>query len=155
MHHTHTHTHTHTFRACHGMRRLTALRQALSVARTHSPFLPFSPSLLPLPRLPTHQRTANPKPRTAKYKPHMPTICITPSDQAARQMSLSRGMFPRIVGSMIGRYVLSMYLFLCVYICLMVSLPVCICLPQPLSALDLSLSHARALSLLNCLFCSP
>jgi len=38
----------------------------------------------------------------AKYKPHMPTICITPSDQAARQMSLSRGMFPRIVGSMIG-----------------------------------------------------
>jgi len=38
----------------------------------------------------------------SKYKPHMPCICITPSDQAARQLCLSRGMFPRIVGSMIG-----------------------------------------------------
>ena len=38
----------------------------------------------------------------SKYKPHMPCICITPSDQTARQLCLSRGLFPRIVGSMIG-----------------------------------------------------
>jgi len=38
----------------------------------------------------------------SKYKPHMPCVCITPSDQAARQLCLSRGLYPRIVGSMIG-----------------------------------------------------
>lgn len=38
----------------------------------------------------------------SKYKPHMPCVCITPSDQAARQLCLSRGLMPRIVGSMIG-----------------------------------------------------
>lgn len=38
----------------------------------------------------------------SKYKPHVPCICITPSDQAARQLCLSRGVFPRVVGSMIG-----------------------------------------------------
>lgn len=37
-----------------------------------------------------------------KYKPHAPCICITPSDQTARQLCLSRGVFPRVVGSMIG-----------------------------------------------------
>jgi pyruvate kinase len=38
----------------------------------------------------------------AKYKPHRPVICITPSDQTARQLCLSRGVYPRTVGSMIG-----------------------------------------------------
>ena len=37
-----------------------------------------------------------------KYKPHAPCIAITPSDQTARQLCLSRGVFPRVVGSMIG-----------------------------------------------------
>jgi len=38
----------------------------------------------------------------AKYKPHRPVITITPSDQTARQLCLSRGVYPRTVGSMIG-----------------------------------------------------
>jgi len=38
----------------------------------------------------------------AKYKPAQPCMCITPSDQTARQLCLSRGVFPRVVGSMIG-----------------------------------------------------
>jgi len=40
----------------------------------------------------------------AKYKPPMPCICITPSDQTARQLCLSRGVYPRLVQSMIGNY---------------------------------------------------
>jgi len=38
----------------------------------------------------------------AKYKPQRPVITITPSDQTARQLCLSRGVYPRTVGSMIG-----------------------------------------------------
>eukprot|EP00281_Chroomonas_sp_CCMP1168_P026970 CAMPEP_0206239964 /NCGR_PEP_ID=MMETSP0047_2-20121206/15677_1 /ASSEMBLY_ACC=CAM_ASM_000192 /TAXON_ID=195065 /ORGANISM="Chroomonas mesostigmatica_cf, Strain CCMP1168" /LENGTH=497 /DNA_ID=CAMNT_0053664697 /DNA_START=25 /DNA_END=1518 /DNA_ORIENTATION=+ len=38
----------------------------------------------------------------AKYKPSQPCVCITPSDQTARQLCLTRGVFPRVVGSMIG-----------------------------------------------------
>ncbi len=38
----------------------------------------------------------------AKYRPSQPTLCITPSDQTARQLCLSRGVYPRVVGSMIG-----------------------------------------------------
>mmetsp|Transcript_5468 Transcript_5468/g.13254 ORF Transcript_5468/g.13254 Transcript_5468/m.13254 type:complete len:494 (+) Transcript_5468:83-1564(+) len=38
----------------------------------------------------------------AKYKPTQPCVCITPSDQTARQLCMTRGVFPRIVGSMIG-----------------------------------------------------
>lgn len=38
----------------------------------------------------------------AKYKPQQPCVVITPSDQTARQLCLSRGCFPRTVGSMIG-----------------------------------------------------
>lgn len=38
----------------------------------------------------------------AKYNPQQPTVCITPSDQTARQLCLSRGVYPRVVGSMIG-----------------------------------------------------
>lgn len=40
----------------------------------------------------------------AKYKPQQPCICITPSDQTARQLCLSRGVYPRLVQSMIGNY---------------------------------------------------
>ncbi|EKX33167.1 hypothetical protein GUITHDRAFT_98395 [Guillardia theta CCMP2712] len=38
----------------------------------------------------------------AKYKPSMPCFTITPSEQTARQLCLSRGVYPRVVGSMIG-----------------------------------------------------
>eukprot|EP00285_Hemiselmis_virescens_P006543 CAMPEP_0173378830 /NCGR_PEP_ID=MMETSP1356-20130122/1951_1 /TAXON_ID=77927 ORGANISM="Hemiselmis virescens, Strain PCC157" /NCGR_SAMPLE_ID=MMETSP1356 /ASSEMBLY_ACC=CAM_ASM_000847 /LENGTH=492 /DNA_ID=CAMNT_0014332033 /DNA_START=79 /DNA_END=1557 /DNA_ORIENTATION=+ len=38
----------------------------------------------------------------AKYKPTQPCMCITPSDQTARQLCMTRGVFPRTVGSMIG-----------------------------------------------------
>jgi len=38
----------------------------------------------------------------AKYKPQQRCIAITPSDSTARKLCLSRGVFPRIIGSMIG-----------------------------------------------------
>lgn len=38
----------------------------------------------------------------AKFKPQQPCIVITPSDSTARKLCLSRGVFPRVIGSMIG-----------------------------------------------------
>jgi len=38
----------------------------------------------------------------AKYKPQQRCIAITPSDSTARKLCLSRGVFPRVIGSMIG-----------------------------------------------------
>ena len=38
----------------------------------------------------------------AKYKPSQRCIAITPSDSTARKLCLSRGVFPRVIGSMIG-----------------------------------------------------
>ena len=38
----------------------------------------------------------------AKYKPHQACVAITPSDSTARKLCLSRGVFPRVIGSMVG-----------------------------------------------------
>jgi len=38
----------------------------------------------------------------AKLKPQQRCIAITPSDSTARKLCLSRGVFPRVIGSMIG-----------------------------------------------------
>jgi len=38
----------------------------------------------------------------AKFKPQQRCIAITPSESTARKLCLSRGVFPRVIGSMIG-----------------------------------------------------
>jgi len=38
----------------------------------------------------------------AKFKPQQRCIAITPSDSTARKLCLSRGVYPRVIGSMIG-----------------------------------------------------
>lgn len=38
----------------------------------------------------------------AKYRPRAPILCITSSEQVARQALVSRGLFPFLVGSMTG-----------------------------------------------------
>lgn len=38
----------------------------------------------------------------AKYRPNVPVLCITSSEQTARQALLSRGLMPLLVGSMTG-----------------------------------------------------
>jgi pyruvate kinase len=38
----------------------------------------------------------------AKYRPHSPIITVTSSEQTARQSLVSRGLFPLLVGSMVG-----------------------------------------------------
>jgi pyruvate kinase len=38
----------------------------------------------------------------AKYRPHIPIITVTSSEQTARQSLVTRGLFPLLVGSMLG-----------------------------------------------------